>query len=237
MKKKWIIGLAVSSLLSVSFSYSKPVDAATFVHGYLKKDGTYVRSHFRSDADNSFYNNYSTYGNINPFTGERGTRLSPNVSSSHSIYLNYIYSNLYDDDTYEYESVSTPTQNIEYSEPKEELTKEQYKTNSNVFYEFKKATEDIHKLFVSSADKTITDQSVDSDLTNILEEFKTEVENHEVDGQYTYAREGLIEEIGLMQGHIQSESLDYDELNLQIESIKMNYQDVISVIDRIEDSN
>ena len=243
MKKKWIIGLSLSALMSVSFSNSEPVDAATYVKGYFKKNGTYVSPHFRSDADSSFYNNYSTYGNVNPFTGERGTKLSPNESSSYNAYSNYFYSNTYYDDIEEveddeeYESVSTPNVSSSYYlvkyEPEEEYTKEEYNENK-VFYEFKEATGDEYMLFDLSADQTIRNQSVDKDLPLAIEEFRLEVENHEVTGQYTYAREGLIEELGLIQSHIESPYVDYDELNAQIKSIKSNYRDVISVIDKIE---
>ena len=52
-------------------------DAATaladqYVHGYYRRDGTWVRPHYRSDPDGYFWNNYSAYGNVNPYTGERG---------------------------------------------------------------------------------------------------------------------------------------------------------------------
>ncbi|CEG31464.1 hypothetical protein [Peribacillus simplex] len=231
MKKKWIIALSFSALMSVSFSNS--VDAATYVKGYFKKNGTYVSPHFRSDADSSFYNNYSTYGNINPFTGERGTKLSPNMSNSHYIYLSYIYSNLFDEN--EYENVSAPIRVEQYAEPKEELTKEEYKANNKDFYGFKESTEDIHTAFVSSTNNTVKNHSVDDDLSRIIEEFKAEVEKHEVGGQYESARIGLVEELGLMQDHIQSGTVDYEELSLQIESIELNYQDVLIVYNRIED--
>ena len=36
------------------------------VRGYTRKDGTYVRPHYRSRPDGNFYNNWSTYGNVNP---------------------------------------------------------------------------------------------------------------------------------------------------------------------------
>jgi len=52
--------------------------AATRVKGhYNKKTGTYVASHYRSSADKSKYNNYSTKGNVNPYTGKKGYK-SPN---------------------------------------------------------------------------------------------------------------------------------------------------------------
>lgn len=43
-----------------------------YVQGYMKKDGTYVQSHHRSAPDGQSWNNYSTSGNINPYTMEPG---------------------------------------------------------------------------------------------------------------------------------------------------------------------
>jgi len=44
------------------------------VHGYVRKDGTYVSSYHRSKPDKSKANNYSSEGNINPYTGKAGTK-------------------------------------------------------------------------------------------------------------------------------------------------------------------
>jgi hypothetical protein len=48
-----------------------PVSAQN-VNGYYRKDGTYVAPHMRTAPDNNPYNNYSTQGNTNPYTGQRG---------------------------------------------------------------------------------------------------------------------------------------------------------------------
>lgn len=48
---------------------------SVFVRGYYRSDGVYVRPHYRTRPDGNFWNNWSSYGNINPFTGERGYRL------------------------------------------------------------------------------------------------------------------------------------------------------------------
>jgi hypothetical protein len=50
-----------------------PAYADVFVHGYFKRDGTYVAPHYRSAPDGYFYNNWSTKGNINPYAGRKGT--------------------------------------------------------------------------------------------------------------------------------------------------------------------
>jgi len=46
-----------------------------WVNGYFRADGTYVPGYWRSAPDGNLWNNFSTWGNINPYTGELGTRL------------------------------------------------------------------------------------------------------------------------------------------------------------------
>lgn len=47
--------------------------ADEYVRGYYRKDGTYVQPHHRTTPDSNPYNNYSTQGNVNPYTGQAGT--------------------------------------------------------------------------------------------------------------------------------------------------------------------
>jgi hypothetical protein len=55
--------------------------AQVYVQGYTTKDGTYVAPHYRSAPDGNPYNNWSTRGNVNPYTGQVGTR-NPSPSTS-----------------------------------------------------------------------------------------------------------------------------------------------------------
>lgn len=48
------------------------VFADTFVRGYTRKDGTYVQPHYRSSPNSQRWDNYSSQGNTNPYTGQRG---------------------------------------------------------------------------------------------------------------------------------------------------------------------
>lgn len=64
--------MAIAIIVIMSFSLVTSVSARTHVHGYTKKNGTYVAPHYRSDRDSSFSNNWSTKGNHNPITGKRG---------------------------------------------------------------------------------------------------------------------------------------------------------------------
>jgi hypothetical protein len=47
------------------------------VRGYFRRDGTYVQPHMRSAPDGNFWNNWSTKGNVNPYTGQPGTKTTP----------------------------------------------------------------------------------------------------------------------------------------------------------------
>lgn len=47
---------------------------AVRVRAYRRSDGTYVRGHYRSRPDGDRRNNWSTYPNVNPYTGKQGSR-------------------------------------------------------------------------------------------------------------------------------------------------------------------
>lgn len=72
MKRIISVFLIVACLLFVAPIVSNPVDAASRVRGYTKKNGTYVQPHYKSSPDKSKFNNYSTKGNYNPYTGKKG---------------------------------------------------------------------------------------------------------------------------------------------------------------------
>jgi len=44
------------------------------VRGYVTRGGVYVQPHRATNPDRSRFNNYSTRGNYNPYTGKIGTR-------------------------------------------------------------------------------------------------------------------------------------------------------------------
>lgn len=51
-----------------------PAWAQTYVQPHMRKDGTYVEGHYRSSPNKTDMDNYSTKGNINPYTGQAGTQ-------------------------------------------------------------------------------------------------------------------------------------------------------------------
>lgn len=67
------------------------------VKGYYRSNGTYVKPHVRTAPNNTIDDNFSTYGNINPYTGKSGwikqekDIKSPSNYSKDNDGVNYIY--------------------------------------------------------------------------------------------------------------------------------------------------
>ena len=66
-----MLKLAVAVLLSCLAFLSF---ADEYVNGYFRNDGTYVQGYFKSTPNTTNRDNYSTQGNLNPYTGNVGTR-------------------------------------------------------------------------------------------------------------------------------------------------------------------
>lgn len=71
MKKSTFVAVMVGISLFLGFQSASAGD--TYVNGYYRSDGTYVQGYHRTTPDNTVNNNYSTSGNVNPYTGASGT--------------------------------------------------------------------------------------------------------------------------------------------------------------------
>ncbi|CAN5816784.1 hypothetical protein BH20PSE1_BH20PSE1_01430 [soil metagenome] len=60
--------------LALLLAVPATVLADVYVQPHVRSDGTYVQGYHRSDANESRSDNYSSRGNTNPYTGERGYR-------------------------------------------------------------------------------------------------------------------------------------------------------------------
>ena len=72
---------ALLAVLSLAPLVGTAIAGDTRVRGYTRQDGTYVQPHMRSAPDANRSNNWSTQGNVNPYTGQPGTR-SPDSNSA-----------------------------------------------------------------------------------------------------------------------------------------------------------
>jgi hypothetical protein len=86
------------------FSFNSFAQTSTYVKGYSRSNGTYVNGYYRTTPDCTKNNNYSTIGNLNPYTGSYGT-LPGGDNKSHSC-----SNNIYSTSSYNYTpTYSTPT--------------------------------------------------------------------------------------------------------------------------------
>ena len=88
IKKTLLLTLTLSTIFSASDLFAKrggyggykmptykSYGGSTRVRGYTKKNtGTYVMPHKRTFSDSYRSNNWSTQGNVNPYTGKRGSK-------------------------------------------------------------------------------------------------------------------------------------------------------------------
>lgn len=69
MKRIIVILIAISVFFLGTASI---VEARTRVRGYSKRSGTYVMPHYRSSPNRFKFDNWSSQGNYNPYTGRKG---------------------------------------------------------------------------------------------------------------------------------------------------------------------
>ena len=64
--------LTITTIFLAVTAFTNIAIADEYVHGYMRKNGTYVEPYVRTTSNNSVYDNYSTKGNSNPYTGQQG---------------------------------------------------------------------------------------------------------------------------------------------------------------------
>ena len=70
MYKALLVGITFALIADVALAQDQSV------RGYYRRDGTYVEPYHRTTPNNRLYDNYSSQGNTNPWTGERGSERS-----------------------------------------------------------------------------------------------------------------------------------------------------------------
>jgi hypothetical protein len=79
MKKALITLLAIVGLSAPAFA-----QGWGYAGSHFRSNGRFVSGRHRTRPDGDFCNNWSTFGNCNPFTGERGCRSYPSFPSDGS---------------------------------------------------------------------------------------------------------------------------------------------------------
>ena len=112
LKKFFLTFIILLKLFGFAFGQTNPNHVR--VSGYTRKDGTYVQPYFRTAPNYTNRDNFSTQGNVNPYTGEAGW-IKP-YSKYNTFYHN----------TYSYSSSTT--------------TRSEYSTNSTLPIKYKNRT-------------------------------------------------------------------------------------------------
>ena len=72
-KNKGYVMINFKKLIVLSLLLGVTLINADYVKGYTKSNGTYVKGYYRSSPNYTKSDNYTTKGNINPYTGKKGT--------------------------------------------------------------------------------------------------------------------------------------------------------------------
>src|SRR5665213_3481153 len=64
-----VVGLGLALFASAALGQTEH-----YVRGYTKSDGTYVAPHMQTNPNGTRNDNWSTRGNVNPYTGREGTK-------------------------------------------------------------------------------------------------------------------------------------------------------------------
>lgn len=75
-KKHTIFVLGLVMMLATMIHISSVFAEEVFVHGHKRNNGTIVESYYRTKANGTVSDNYSTKGNVNPYTGRVGSVLN-----------------------------------------------------------------------------------------------------------------------------------------------------------------
>lgn len=60
--------------LAALFAINAALADDYYTRGYTRRDGTPVQGHYSTQPNEHRYDNYSSRGNVNPYTGERGSQ-------------------------------------------------------------------------------------------------------------------------------------------------------------------
>ena len=124
--KSVLLALFVFVFLSGTECFAQVNTNTVWVKGYTKANGTHVQGHYRTAPNNTINDNFSTYPNVNPYTGIQGTiDPDPIISPTSSYNNSNVFestpinsdqsiwnTNTYDLNTPTYTPITTPSINI-----------------------------------------------------------------------------------------------------------------------------
>jgi len=74
----------LSAAMLIAVAAPSFAQGSHMVRGHVRKDGTYVAPHMRTNPNSTRTDNWSTRGNVNPYTGKEGTKDPYSIPSTSS---------------------------------------------------------------------------------------------------------------------------------------------------------
>jgi hypothetical protein len=78
--KTTLVAMALAALALPALAQSQH-----YVQPHVTRNGTFVQGHMQTNPDSNLYNNWSTQGNTNPYTGQSGN-VNPYQQQPQQIY-------------------------------------------------------------------------------------------------------------------------------------------------------
>ncbi len=90
--RKLILTAAIGLFSLITNAQNYGTYNQVYVNPYQTSSGTYVSGHYRTAPNNTRNDNWSTVGNVNPYTGQHGTKPRDNYYNN-NIPSSYNYNN------------------------------------------------------------------------------------------------------------------------------------------------
>ena len=68
------LSISTAALLALVAASPALAGGSHAVRGYVRSNGTYVAPHMQTNPNSTRLDNWSTKGNVNPYTGKAGTK-------------------------------------------------------------------------------------------------------------------------------------------------------------------
>lgn len=166
----WFLLLPILLLAQVNSNH-------VYVNGYYRSNGTYVKGYYRTAPNSTNRDNFSTKGNVNPYTGKPGW-----ITPDNNTY-NYTYSNTYSKPSYN----SSNSYNSHYS------SNPTYNSTSSSNYSYKtewKANSTGYNFYFKGHNVSTTHEWRGNDLVVYYDNYAYLLEDYKLkkDGKIRLAR-------------------------------------------------
>lgn len=126
MKKLLFI---IAFLFTTAFIFAQDV----YVAGFTRSNGTYVQSHYRTAPNSTRNDNYSTVGNVNPYTGTLGTQPRDGHTTTRTSSVYYSSPATYSTSSYAKPTYRTTYTPSTYSVPTTTYSSPSYSSSNTIY--------------------------------------------------------------------------------------------------------